>query len=319
MSGAASAGAAIKANAYGVGVDAALPALRDAGCANFYLAHWSEVPGALAHARADTLAVLHGARTAEECAYARATGVRPVVNTLAQARLWSEYGAGPCHLMVDTGINRLGIALAELGDPAIGALTVATLMSHLACADEESAMNLAQAERFAAILPHVPHQRASLANSAGIALGQAFHHNLTRPGLALYGGVPHPTLAGRIRPVVGIEAALIQIRDLAAGEAVGYGAAFVAPRAMRIAIVSLGYADGYLRCWSDRGAFVHAGRRLPVLGRVSMDMTAIDLAAAPELAEGDWVAARYDLPEAARRSGLTQYELLTVLGPRLRT
>lgn len=318
MSGAARAGAAIKADAYGVGIDRALPALRDAGCTSFFLAHWSEVPAALRHVGAAALAVLHGARTAQECAYARATGVLPVVNTLAQARLWTETGGGPCHLMVDTGINRLGIDVSDLTDAAVAGLAVDMLMSHLACADEDSPNNARQAERFAAILPQIPHRRASLANSAGIALGRAFHHDLTRPGLALYGGVPHPALAEHIRPVVGIEAALIQVRDIAAGEGVGYGGAFVAPTPMRIGVVSLGYADGYLRCWSDRGSFTHGGRALPVLGRVSMDMTAIDLAAAPDLAEGDWVAAQYDLPQAARISGLTQYELLTVLGHRLR-
>lgn len=318
MSGGASAGAAIKADAYGVGVDGALPALRDAGCASFFVAHWSEVPTALAHVPASALSVLHGARTAEECAYARATGAVPVINTVAQARLWSKTGGGLCHLMVDTGMNRLGIAFDDLADAAVAALSVDTVMSHLACADEDSAMNARQAERFAAILPQIPHRRASLANSAGIALGSAYHHDLTRPGIALYGGVVHPALAGRIRPVVGIEAALIQVRDVAAGESVGYGATFIAPRPMRIGIVSLGYADGYLRCWSDMGTFTHGGRALPVRGRVSMDMTAIDLTAAPDLREGDWVSIPYDLPEAARISGLTQYELLTVLGHRLR-
>lgn len=318
LSGTARAGAAIKADAYGVGVDRALPALRDAGCASFFVAHWSEVPAALAHVPANALAVLHGARNAEECAYARATGVVPVVNTVAQARLWSETGGGPCHLMVDTGMNRLGIDPEDLADAAVAALTVDTVMSHLACADEDSLNNARQAERFTAVVAQVPHRRASLANSAGIALGRAFQHDITRPGIALYGGVPHPALAGHIRTVVGIAAALLQVRNVAAGEGVGYGASFIAPRPMRIGVLSLGYADGYLRCWSDKGVFVHAGRQLPVRGRVSMDMTAIDLTAAPDLREGDWVSLPYDLPEAARVSGLTQYELLTVLGQRLR-
>jgi len=111
-------------------------------------------------------------------------------------------------------------------------------------------------------------------------------------------------------------AALMQLRDLQAGDKVGYNATFTAPRAMRVGVVALGYADGYLRTWSGKGAMLHDGRRLPVLGRVSMDMSVIDLSAAPDLNEGDWVEAEYALPQAARVSGLSQYELLTLLGRR---
>ena len=112
------------------------------------------------------------------------------------------------------------------------------------------------------------------------------------------------------------QAAIIQIRQLSAGDTIGYNATFTAPHAMRVGVIALGYADGYLRCWSDKGAMLAGDRVLPVLGRVSMDMSAIDLAAAPEIAEGDWVEAQYSLPEAAARSGLSQYELLTLLGRR---
>lgn len=318
LSGAAQTAAAVKADAYGIGVGRALPALRSAGCEHFYVAHWGEVSAVLDHAPASAIAVLHGPLTHRDCKYALATGVRPVINSIRQAQLWHEAGGGPCDLMVDTGMNRLGLRREELGDPAIAALDVDVLMSHLACADEESALNGQQARAFRAIVGEIPHHRASLANSAGVALGKAFAFGRTRPGLALYGGVPREELAGHIRQVVTPEAALLQVRHVPAGESVGYGATFAAPHDMRVGIVSIGYADGYLRCWSEKGTFRHGDALLPVLGRVSMDMTAVDLTKAPALREGDWIEADYALPEAARISGLSQYELLTLSGPRIR-
>ena len=123
-------------------------------------------------------------------------------------------------------------------------------------------------------------------------------------------------LAGSIRQVAGIEAAIIQCRNLSPGDTVGYNATFLADRPMRAGIVSLGYADGFLRSWADQGAFYSHGAVLPLLGRISMDMVSIDLTAAPHLTEGDWVEVPYALPEAARLTGLSQYELLTILGHR---
>jgi len=318
LSGRAEAGAAVKADAYGIGVTRAMPALRQAGCKVFFVAHWSEVPAVLPYLGGGMLSVLHGPLSDADCRFARESGARPVLNSLEQVRLWRESGGGPCDLMVDTGMNRLGLRPEELADPAIGGLQVDTLMSHLACADEDSAMNRRQRDAFAAVLGMIPHRAASLANSAGIALGKDFHFGVTRPGLALYGGVPRPEMASVIRQVVVPEAAVLQVRRVRTGETVGYGATFVAPRDMRVGIVSIGYADGYLRAWSDRGTFRHGDAALPVIGRVSMDMTALDLSAVDDLREGDWVAAQYDLPAAAERTGLTQYELLTLSGPRLR-
>ena len=133
MSGSGRAGAAVKANCYGLSVDRCVPKLRDAGCQDFFVAHWSEAPAVLRHVPATQLSVLHGVLSAEEAAYARATGVSPVIDSLRQARIWQEGGGGSCHLMVDTGINRLGISPADIADPVIQALNVDILMSHLAC------------------------------------------------------------------------------------------------------------------------------------------------------------------------------------------
>lgn len=316
LSGAAAAGAAVKADAYGLGVDTVVPVLLAAGARDFFVAHWSEVPAVLRHVEPSRLAVLHGPLRSEDAQFARACGVRPVINSLQQARLWLDAGGGRCDLMVDSGINRLGLPPGEIGDPLVAALEIDTLLSHLASADEDVAQNAVQLALFDGIARQVPAARRSLANSAGIALGEAFAFDLTRPGLALYGGIPRPELAETIRQVGYPQAAVLQLRDLSPGDSVGYNATFTADRPTRAATVSLGYADGFLRCWAGAGALLHGGAELPLLGRVSMDIVVVDCTAAPGIREGDWLDVPFSLPEAATRCGLSQYELLTLLGRR---
>ncbi|MFM5916591.1 MAG: alanine racemase [Novosphingobium sp.] len=316
LSGSARAAAAVKADAYGLGARRVVPLLRDAGCAAFYVAHWAEAAELLDLVPAGMLAVLHGPIDADDAAFALQSGVRPVINSLDQVRLWLEAGGGPCDLMIDTGINRIGIGMKDLSDPLVSRLDVEVLHSHLASADEASPLNEVQQRRWMEARAQVSHRRAAIANSAGIMLGEAYHGDLTRPGIALYGGMPARGLAGHIRQVAMPEARLIQRRTLQPGDTVGYNATFTADRPLEIGVVSLGYADGYLRCWSNLGTMEAGGSILPVVGRVSMDMTAIDLTEAPDLRQGDWVSLSYSLPEAAARSGLSQYELLTSLGRR---
>lgn len=316
LSGHARAGAAVKANAYGLGVARVVPVLAEAGARDFFVAHWSEVPGVLAHVPAGHVAVLHGPITDADCAYARAAGVRPVINSLAQAARWQASGGGPCDVMVDTGINRLGLPLAALGDPMLAGLDIDILHSHLASADEDAPQNALQLARFHEACAMVTARRRSIANSAGIALGADYAFDVTRPGLALYGGIPRVELTDAIRPVARPRAAIVQVRDIASGEGVGYNARFVAPAAMRVGVVSLGYADGFLRCRGPGSSLAMGGASLPVLGTVSMDMVVVDLAAAPDAQEGDWCDVPFDLPRAAQSSGLSQYELLTSLGRR---
>ncbi|OGS56232.1 MAG: alanine racemase [Erythrobacter sp. RIFCSPHIGHO2_12_FULL_63_10] len=318
LSGSASAAAAVKADCYGLGVDACLPTLRDAGAKRFFVAHWSEVAAVSRHVPPHQISVLHGPLTPVDAAYSRASGVVPVINSLAQARRWIDAGGGACDLMIDTGINRLGLAPSDIGDPLVGALDVNTLMSHLACADEDSEMNAHQLAEFRSLLPLVPHRSASLVNSAGIALGPDYAFDLTRPGLALYGGVPRSELAETIRQVAYPQAAIIQLRDLVAEQSVGYNATFTADAPLRAGVVSIGYADGFLRSWGQGAYLLHGEFRLRLLGKVSMDMVVVDLTLAPELREGDWLSLPYSLPDAARQSALSQYELLTVLGSRLK-
>lgn len=318
LSGRARAGAAVKADAYGLTVAHAVPVLREAGCADWFVAHWSEVAELAALVPPGQIAVLHGPIHPEDCAYARAIGVRPVINSPVQAKLWLESGGGPCDVMVDTGINRLGFPMSAIGDELVARLEVVTAMSHLACADEDHPLNATQLARATEAFAAIPAQRRSLANSAGIALGPDYAFDLTRPGISLYGGVQRSELASQIRQVATPQAAILQVRELQPGNSVGYNAGFTAAAPMRVGVVSLGYADGYLRAWSGKGTLRCGEAELPLLGKVSMDMIVVDLANAPQLREGDWLDVPYSLPEAAAVSGLSQYELLTGLGRRLR-
>lgn len=294
----AACGAAVKADGYGLGARDVVARLARAGCRDFFVATWDEAVRLGPVPEGGQLSVLHGVR-AEDMAVAVASAARPVINSPEQAARWRETGL-PCDVMVDTGMNRLGLSPRD----DLSGLQIDTLMSHLACADEDSAMNAAQLAAFAAL--DVAAKRRSLANSAGICLGSDYAFDLTRPGLALYGGIPRIEAEGHIMQVAFPEAQVVQRRRVAAGQGVGYGATFVAARDTDVAILNVGYADGYLRSFSG-----HA----PVLGRVSMDLIAVDVTGT-DAGEGDWWPVPYALPAASVASGLSQYELLTGLGPR---
>lgn len=315
MSGSASTGAAVKAEAYGLGAREVTERLRHAGCQDFFVAHWTEARDILQATAGAGVSVLHGV-SADDLALASAMPAKPVINSLAQAKTWIDAGGGVCDVMIDTGMFRLGLAPQDAGDPLIQQLKVDICMSHLACADEQSQKNAAQQKAFAAVKDQVKARRYSLANSAGIALGGDYHFDVTRPGIALYGGVVREELRDIIKQVVFPKAAILQVRDAAKGSTIGYNGIFTAPQDMRLAILSLGYADGYLRGFSNSGHVHFEGQKLPVVGRVSMDLTIIDITGHDTISEGDWVDVDYDLPRAAAASGLSQYELLTVLGSR---
>lgn len=315
MSGSAACGAAVKANGYGLGALTVAQRLAEAGCRDFYVATWAEAAELAPLGLSVT--VLHGVFDSDMPA-AMAGYARPALNSAAQIARWRAAGGGACDIMVDTGMNRLGISPADVAEGMIDGLAIETLMSHLACADEDVPMNARQLAAFGALHGRTTARRMSLANSAGIALGSDYAFDLTRPGLALYGGVPRAELAG-MRQVAFPEAQVIVRRTVGAGETIGYNATSVAERDMEIAIIHLGYADGYWRGFSNRGMALADGAALPVLGRVSMDLTAIDASGCPSLQEGDWVTMDFALPPAARQSGLSQYELLTGLGTRFQT
>ncbi|UKK84971.1 alanine racemase [Sphingopyxis sp. BSN-002] len=312
----AACGAAIKADGYGLGARGVMKHLAAAGCGDFFVATWAEAAALMPLAGDVSLSVLHGVGASDMVA-ARTLPARPVLNSLDQVARWRESGEGrPCDVMVDTGMNRLGLRPEEALGGALEGLKIETLLSHLASADEDSEQNDRQLAAFRALRERIPARRYSLANSAGICLGSDYGFDLTRPGLALYGGVPRREADGAIRQVAFPEARVLQLRDVPAGETVGYGATWTAARASRIAIANMGYADGYLRCHSGSGGARWQARTLPLAGRVSMDLVAFDAGEADGLGEGDWIALDYDLPEVAARSGLSQYELLTGLGGR---
>jgi alanine racemase len=314
MSGDAACGAAIKADGYGLGARGVATRLADAGCRDFFVATWAE---AMALADLDvSVSVLHGVREADLPVALAAGHARPVLNSAAQVQRWRDAGGGRCDVMVDTGMNRLGLSPQDVADGLIDGLNIDTLMSHLASADQAVPLNREQRDAFAALRGRSGARRMSLANSAGIALGGDYHFDLTRPGIALYGGVQAAAHTGCIRQVVMPQAQILQRRLVPTGQVVGYNATWRATVDTPVAIVNLGYADGYLRCFSGRGCAFVGDRRLPVIGRVSMDMIALDLCAALELDEGDWVSIDYALPETAALSGLSQYELITGLGER---
>lgn len=313
LSGHAACGAAVKADAYGLGVEEAVLRLAQAGCRDFFVATWAEAaafpPFGL------SVSVLHGVREADMAA-ALAGQARPVLNTPLQVACWKAAGGGLCDVMVDTGMNRLGVSVDDVRAGLLDGLAIDTLMSHLACADEDSAMNARQLVLFGGLVNATGARRLSLANSAGIALGDDYAFDLTRPGLALYGGVPRPELADVVRQVVQPEAEILQRRRVVAGETVGYNATWTAPADTEVAILNIGYADGYARAFSGVGEAGIGTTTLPVIGRVSMDLLAIDVSAVPDVGEGDWLAIDLRLPHAAAVSGISQYELLTGLGAR---
>ena len=317
QSGGAACGAAIKADGYSLGARAVMRHLTAAGCRDFFVATWAEAAALMPLPEGVSLSVLHGVGASDMVA-ARTLPVRPVLNSVEQVARWREAGEGrPCDVMVDTGMNRLGLSVDEALGGALDGLSIETLLSHLASADEDSDQNARQLAAFQAIRQAIPARRYSLANSAGICLGTDYAFDLTRPGIALYGGTPRGEAQGHICQVVYPETRVLQLRTVRKGEAVGYGATWTAPRGSRVAVANMGYADGYLRCHAGAGGGASwQGKALPLIGRVSMDLIAFDASDAGAIGEGDWLALDYDLPSAAARSGLSQYELLTGLGIR---
>ncbi|MGL4541193.1 MAG: alanine racemase [Polymorphobacter sp.] len=314
-SGYAVCGAAIKADGYGLGAREVLDILAAAGCREFAVAHWAEAAALGPLPAGIKVAVLHGVQPGEMM-QARASAARPVLCTPAQVVAWQAAGGGDCDVMVDTGINRLGLTPAEACSGLLDGLALNTLHSHLACADEPAhPLNARQRADFAVLVAALRPPRAALANSAGILLGRDYHFGLTRPGLGLYGGQPVPGGSVPLQQVAHIEAAVVQVRDVEAGASVGYGATYVAQAPMRVAVAGLGYADGYRQPLGAKGRARVGDRSCPVIGRISMDLLAFDATGA-DVGEGDRVALDFDLAATAAASGIAQYELLTGLGRR---
>ncbi len=323
---------AIKGDAYGLGVKPVAKTFWSAGCRSFYVARPEEGVTLRNILPKASITILDGLYEGEAAFY-RKHQLIPALTTLSQIRDWAKNGKGePCSLHVDTGINRAGLQpqdwLAFTGDDKlIRTLNIRMLMSHLACGDDNtSPMNERQLDRFKAIHAGVPHLKASLANSAGIFLGKPYHFNEVRPGVALYGGNPTPYQKNPMKPVVTLEARVLQIRNIRQGETVGYSATWTAPRPTKIAIIAAGYADGVARKLSSHlpngpAQVAVSGQRCPIVGRVSMDMMTIDVTDVPErklakTTHAELFGKRIPIDEAAGWAGTISYELLTHLGKR---
>jgi alanine racemase len=256
-----------------------------------------------------------------------------VVSTLDQIAAWGDEARRvgerlPAALHVDTGMARLGLSEAEVdllaAEPnRLAGFDLRLIISHLASAEEpENPSNERQRATFERLRAKLPQAEASFANSSGVFLGAPFHLDLLRPGAALYGVAPRAGEANPLVSAVRLSARVLRLADLAAGTAVGYGGRFVAATSTRIATVSVGYADGFLRSLAGRAFAGFAGRRLPIVGAVSMDMIAVDVSALPEgaLREGDFIDViggdADDVDTLARAAGTIGYEILTSLGAR---
>lgn len=327
----AACGATIKADAYGLGARDVAPALYEEGCRTFFVAQLREalaIGDALG--RDAEIVILNGLDPGAEAVCA-AHGFLPVLNADSQVARWRGLARAlgkslPAVLQVDSGMARLGLnaaaAQALASDPAFAKdVPLRSIMTHLACADEpDRTANAEQLARFQEVRSLFPATPASIANSGGVFLSSAFHCDLVRPGIALYGVQPHSS-GTPMRPVVRLDARILQIRDVEAGVRVGYGLDYIAPSRRRLATLGIGYADGWPRSLGGVGAAWHAGKRLPVVGRVSMDSMTVDLTAlAPDtLAEGDFVellGPSQALADVARDAGTIPYEILTRLGTR---
>jgi len=331
--------AVVKANAYGIGIEKAVPALGKAGCGTFFVAHLSEAIRARNVAPDAAIYVLNGLFPGTCASYAE-FDLRPVLGSFEDIEEWAAFSRAEgrrfkAAIHVDTGMNRLGLTvpqgltlkdLKELND-----FETALLMSHFVSAEEsDNSLNLQQIEAFNAVRATLPDVPASLANSSGIFLKEKPHFDLARPGYALYGGNPTPDRTNPMKPVVGLEGRISQLRWVEADHTVGYNGRWLALTRRRIATLSVGYADGYPRAASARGksgdellagmALV-AGRTCPFAGNVSMDLIAIDVTDVPEdqVKRGDTVTligGDLTVDEVGRRAGTIGYEILTNLGAR---
>ncbi|MEM9145777.1 MAG: alanine racemase [Pseudomonadota bacterium] len=339
LAGPAETAAVVKGDAYGLGAAAVAPVLSKAGARRFFVAQPGEgaalrailgagpeicvlagfpVAGEARSEARQALPPTHSAPAGPpphpEAALFAESDLVPVLNAPEQVAAWRAAGGGRHVLQLDTGMNRLGLEASELA--ALGlAADCALVMSHLACADlpghPQTPAQLA-AFRAMAAAHAVP---LSLAATGGILLGEAYRFDLVRPGVGLYGGLPFEAA----EPVVTLALPILQVRDVAPGETVGYGATWTATRPSRIATLSGGYADGLLRALSGRGRAWVGEVACPFAGRVSMDLIGLDVTEAPGARVGSMaeiLGPRQGVDVLAEAAGTIGYEILTSLGAR---
>ncbi len=336
LSAPAEGAAVVKADAKGLGMAEVAPTLAHAGCQTFFVATLGEAEELRALLPGATIYVLDGLLKDTGPVY-RQLGLRPVLNSTEEIEEWAAFAKAarsklPAAVHIDSGMNRLGLSAAGV-DRASRAtdlwssFELALVMSHLACADEpDHPKNEAQKKIFDTLRAKLPKAPSSLANSAGILLGRAYGYDLVRPGIALYGGRARRTGANPFAPVVHLAGRILQVREVTAGQTVGYGATRALERPSRIAVLAVGYADGVFRSLSagdgEQGLQVYLeSHPAPLLGRVSMDLITIDVTDVPEvIAKRDaWVeliGKNVSADELAAHAGTIDYEVLTNLGTR---
>ncbi len=332
LTGPADVAPVVKADGYGLGAAAVARRLWDEGARSFFtarLAGGEALRRTLGPEREAAIYVLDGCSDPSDGERLAHSDLTPVLSSTAQIDVFTGFsnatGYKPAALHVDTGMNRLGVrpeeALALVETGALAALDLKLVMSHLACAiTPEHPMNARQAARFRELTKSFPGVRASLANSGGCFLGPDYAFDLVRPGIALYGGGPTEAPDPRIAAVGSFEARILQVRDVPAGESVGYGATWTAERATRVAVIGAGYADGLPRSAFPGGGAWFEGAVRPFLGRVSMDLAALDVTGCETAEPGQWVelfGEHLKLDDAARADGSVAYELLTRIAPRV--
>lgn len=310
--------AVVKADAYGLGLGPVGRALVAAGARSFFVALAEE--GASLRAALGPGPAIHVfdglmRGDADAC---RAHDLIPCLNSMEQVhRFMSECPDLTCALQLDSGMNRLGLEPADLDAlaPLAARLDLWLVISHLACADApRHPTNEAQRRAFETACARLPPARRSLAATGGALLGASFHFEMTRPGVGLYGGAPFAAA----RPVVTLALPVVQVRDVAVGESVGYGAAWTAARPSRIAVLSAGYADGLIRAIGGGEVSLYAGGvACPLVGRVSMDLITADVTDLPEVPDAlEILNARQGIDDLAAAAGTIGYEILTGLGAR---
>ncbi len=321
----------LKANAYGLGAPAVASHLFAAGCRHFFVAHLDEARPLCALLPGAMLAVLNGLWPGDAAAYADA-GIAPVLGSLSEVEEWSAHAwtTGrilPALLHVDTGMNRLGLSPAEVdalaAEPArLDGIRLLYVMTHLVSAEYPGdPINALQRDRFLQAAARLPLAPRSLANSSGCFLGPDFASDLARPGAALYGVNPTPGRPNPMRAAVRLRARILQVRDVPPGACVGYNGVWTAERPSRIATVSVGYGDGYPRALTNRATARFDGQAIPLVGRVSMDLSTFDITDAPAAVPGAWldlIGPGIPVDELARQAGTNGYEILTQLGTRYR-
>jgi alanine racemase len=328
-------GAAVKANAYGLGLEPVTATLVQAGCKTFFVADIAEARRVRSRTEDAAIYVLDGFTPDWADAFIE-INARPVINSTTELAEWDAFVSahawhGGAALHVDTGMRRLGVSPEEAAALAPRIETenhgITLLMSHLACADTpDHPLNAKQIEVFRELHSLYPGIPASLANSSGIFLGNPAHHDLARPGAALYGVNPTPGKPNPMKNVVELTGRILQLRTVASGETVGYGATWTAKHNSRIAVVALGYADGLMRAGSGTdkrpgGAAIIAEKHCPIVGRISMDLVCIDITDVDSstVHRGDLatlIGPGLPIDDVAAAAGTIGYEILTRLGPR---